>query len=100
MFRRPPVARRSRQVRAALAASLTAALVLLAQSLTATTPAQAAGPLISQGKPVLASSVEGAGTPAAAAVDGDPGTRWSSTFADPQWIRVDLGATAAIDQVR
>ncbi|WP_344410190.1 discoidin domain-containing protein, partial [Catellatospora methionotrophica] len=59
-----------------------------------------AGPLISQGKAVLASSAEGAGTPATAAVDGDPGTRWSSVFSDPQWIRVDLGATAAIDQVK
>ncbi|GAA1652051.1 discoidin domain-containing protein [Catellatospora bangladeshensis] len=96
----PPVARRARFRRAALAASVTAALVLLAQSLVANTPAQAAGPLISQGKPVTASSTEGAGTPASAAVDGDPGTRWSSTFSDPQWIRVDLGATAAIDQVR
>ncbi len=96
----PPVVRRSRFSRAALAASVLATLVLLAQSLVANTPAQAAGPLISQGKPVTASSTEGAGTPAAAAVDGDPGTRWSSTFSDPQWIRVDLGATAAIDQVR
>lgn len=28
------------------------------------------------------------------AVDGDPGTHWSSAFADPQWIQVDLGASA------
>src|SRR5205814_1701483 len=46
-----------------------------------------------------ASSVEGAGTPASAAVDGDPGTRWSSVFSDPQWLQVDLGATASVDQV-
>ncbi|MFC7761359.1 discoidin domain-containing protein [Catellatospora bangladeshensis] len=64
------------------------------------TPRRRPPALISQGKPVTASSTEGAGTPASAAVDGDPGTRWSSTFSDPQWIRVDLGATAAIDQVR
>ena len=63
------------------------------------TTAHAAGPLISQGKPVTASSVENAGTPAANAVDGNAGTRWSSAFADPQWIQVDLGATYAIDQV-
>jgi len=62
-------------------------------------PAGAAGPLLSQGRPVLASSQENAGTPASAAVDGNAGTRWSSAFSDPQWIRVDLGATAAIDQV-
>ena len=66
-------------------------------SLVAVTPllpaAHAAGPLISQGKPVTASSVENAGTPAAAnAVDGNAGTRWASAFADPQWIQVDLGA--------
>ena len=36
---------------------------------------------------------------AAQAVDGNPGTRWSSTFSDPQWIQVDLGATATITQV-
>jgi hypothetical protein len=62
-------------------------------------PASAAGPLISQGRPALASSQESAATPASAAVDGNTGTRWSSQFSDPQWIRVDLGATAAIDQV-
>src|SRR5690606_413710 len=37
--------------------------------------------------------------PASAAVDGDPGTRWSSAFSDPQWIRVDLGASADICRV-
>jgi hypothetical protein len=34
------------------------------------------------------------------AVDGDPETRWSSAFRDPQWITVDLGATVAISRVR
>ena len=28
-----------------------------------------------------------------------PGTRWSSAFSDPQWIQVDLGQTATVDQV-
>ncbi|HZM77278.1 MAG TPA: discoidin domain-containing protein [Candidatus Limnocylindrales bacterium] len=73
--------------------------VLVAGLLNASPAAQAAGPLISQGKPATASSVENAGTPASAAVDGNAGTRWSSVFADPQWIQIDLGATAAIDQV-
>ena len=45
-----------------------------------------------QGRPASASSTENAGTPAAAAFDGDAGTRWSSQAADPQWVRVDLGA--------
>ncbi|GAA4926508.1 beta-glucanase (GH16 family) [Nonomuraea thailandensis] len=63
-------------------------------------PAHAADPLLSQGRPVTASSTESAAAfPASAAVDGDPGTRWSSAFSDPQWIQVDLGATAAISQV-
>nr|BFE76942.1 hypothetical protein GCM10020092_102430 [Actinoplanes digitatis] len=37
--------------------------------------------------------------PATAAVDGDAGTRWSSAFADPQWLQVDLGADSAITRV-
>ncbi|MEU0744686.1 discoidin domain-containing protein [Streptomyces sp. NPDC006134] len=61
-------------------------------------PAHAADPLLSQGRPVTVSSTENpfAG---ANAVDGDPGTRWSSAFADPQWIQVDLGASARISEV-
>jgi F5/8 type C domain len=34
------------------------------------------------------------------AVDGDPETRWSSAFADPQWITIDLGAKVDITRVR
>lgn len=34
------------------------------------------------------------------AVDGDPATRWSSAFRDPQWITVDLGAPAEITRVQ
>src|SRR6202000_2372007 len=29
------------------------------------------------------------------ATDGNTGTRWSSAFSDPQWLEVDLGATAS-----
>ncbi|MDX6207310.1 MAG: hypothetical protein QOF39_3367, partial [Frankiales bacterium] len=61
--------------------------------------ARAADPLISQGKTTTASSVENAGTPAASGTDGNTGTRWSSAFSDPQWLEVDLGATANITQV-
>ena len=64
-----------------------------------TTAAQAASTLLSQGQPTTASSTENAGTPAADATDGNTGTRWSSAFSDPQWIQVDLGATANITQV-
>ncbi|MEU3641905.1 discoidin domain-containing protein [Lentzea sp. NPDC034063] len=59
----------------------------------------AAPSLLSQGKPATASSTEGGGTPASAAVDGDPGTRWSSAWSDPQWLRVDLGATSTVTRV-
>lgn len=41
-------------------------------------------------KPVTTSSVENAGTPGSFAVDGDGGSRWASSFSDPQWIYVDL----------
>jgi len=83
------------------ATALLALTALLLTGLTVNTAprADAAGPLLSQGKPALASSTEIASTPASAAVDGNTGTRWSSAFSDPQWIRVDLGATATIDQV-
>ena len=33
-------------------------------------------------------------------MDGSATTRWSSTFSDPQWIRVDLGAPTAIGRVK
>ena len=46
-----------------------------------------------------ASSAENSGTPAAAAVDGNTGTRWSSAFSDPQWLEVDLGSSQSICQV-
>jgi hypothetical protein len=82
-----------------MSAVLGATLLALIPFLAATPPARAADPLISQGRPATASSVEGAGTPASAAVDGNPGTRWSSQFSDPQWIQVDLGQTATVTQV-
>lgn len=77
---------------------LLAALLVLATAVSVH-PAGAAPTLLSQGKPVTASSTENAGTPASAAVDGDTGTRWSSAAEDPQWIQVDLGATATVSQV-
>jgi beta-glucosidase len=51
------------------------------------------------GKPATASSVESSLFPAGNAVDGNPSTRWSSLFSDPQWIQVDLGSVQAIDRV-
>jgi len=62
-------------------------------------PAGGRATLLSQGRPVTASSTENGSTVAANAVDGDAGTRWSSAFSDPQWIRVDLGAPRAVLRV-
>ncbi len=50
-------------------------------------------------RPATASSLENSGFPASNAVDGNTGTRWSSQFADPQWIQIDLGSTQSICQV-
>src|SRR5215467_9063011 len=86
----------STRIRHVLAAAL---MVVGTATALSPTPAAAAPSLISQGKPVTASTIENAGTPASAAVDGNAGTRWSSAFSDPQWLQVDLGATATIDQV-
>jgi beta-glucanase (GH16 family) len=57
------------------------------------------GTLLSQGKTATASSAENTSFVAANAVDGNPGTRWSSGFADPQWLQVDLGASHPVSQV-
>ncbi|QFZ21417.1 discoidin domain-containing protein [Saccharothrix syringae] len=78
---------------------LLALLTALTAGQLAATRAEAESTLLSQGKPTTASSTENAGTPASAATDGSTTTRWSSAFSDPQWLQVDLGATAAIDRV-
>jgi glucosylceramidase len=55
---------------------------------------------IALNKPATSSSNESAGTTPNLAVDGNlTSTRWSSTFSDPQWIQVDLGATQNICRV-
>ncbi|MEU3224350.1 discoidin domain-containing protein [Streptomyces sp. NPDC006976] len=87
---------RRRSLILALVVTVLASLVL---ALNGNTPAKAAGTLLSQGRTATSSSVENAGTPASAAVDGDAGTRWSSAAADPQWIQVDLGAASSISQI-
>ncbi|GID27339.1 discoidin domain-containing protein [Paractinoplanes brasiliensis] len=82
-----------------LAIPLTTALVAAGLAVTAHSSAYAADTLLSQGKPTTSSSNETADTVAANATDGNDGTRWSSQFSDPQWLRVDLGATATISSV-
>ncbi|WP_328892479.1 discoidin domain-containing protein [Streptomyces sp. NBC_00236] len=96
LFRRPaPSAGRRRAGVLTAVAGLVVSLLAFVPS----SPASAAPSLLSQGKAVTASSQENAGTPATSAVDGDNGTRWSSAFSDPQWIKVDLGSTASVSQI-
>jgi hypothetical protein len=58
--------------------------------------------LLSQGRPATASSLESSSFPAGAAFDGNlTGTRWASREGvDPQWLQVDLGATASVSHVK
>ncbi|TDO32720.1 discoidin domain-containing protein [Paractinoplanes brasiliensis] len=93
----PSVPTRRRRGTVVLSALLAAAVGTTVAAVA--TSASAAEIPVSHGKPATASSVESAAFPASAAVDGDAGTRWSSTFADPQWLRVDLGSTQSISQV-
>ena len=88
------MARRRQLTIAAVAAAILGTYLTVAA-----TSASAADGLLSQGKPATASSSESAAFPASNAVDGNGGTRWSSAFSDPQWLQVDLGATATISSV-
>lgn len=54
---------------------------------------------IALGKPAVASTTETTALIAGNAVDGNGTTRWSSQFADPQWIYVNLGKTYSINRV-
>jgi len=56
-------------------------------------------PNLALNRPVTVSSDDGV-HPAAAAVDGDAGTRWSSRNSDDQWISIDLGDSQPINKVR
>ncbi|MEV0187986.1 discoidin domain-containing protein [Kitasatospora purpeofusca] len=79
------------------------ALAAPATSATVTAPVPAAAECgaadAARGRPATASSTENAGLSAANAVDGDAGTRWSSAFADPQWLQVDLGSVRQLCRV-
>jgi len=46
-----------------------------------------------------ASSVDDPSNAPANAVDGNPRTRWSSAYADDQWIQLDLGQVVSFDRV-
>ncbi|WP_329599725.1 discoidin domain-containing protein [Streptomyces pseudovenezuelae] len=88
---------RLRSLGVALAA--TAALITLPLTQLPAAAAANADTNLSQGRTATSSTIENAGTPASAAVDGNTGTRWSSAASDDQWLQVDLGATASISQV-
>jgi hypothetical protein len=88
-----------RRSRSRVLVTLAAGFALTAALLAGTAHSAEAATLLSQGKTATASSVENATFPASAAVDGNTGTRWSSAFSDPQWLEVDLGASASISQV-
>ncbi|MBA9043345.1 MULTISPECIES: discoidin domain-containing protein [Streptomyces] len=84
------------------AASVLAVGALLASLITAAfaPSAHAADTLLSQGQTATASSQEGEGYSAAAAVDGDlTGTRWASQWNDQQWLQVDLGQESVLSRV-
>lgn len=55
---------------------------------------------LARGKPTVASSVHVPELAAANATDGQATTRWGSDYADPQWLRVDLGARTAIGTIK
>ncbi|WP_433043987.1 discoidin domain-containing protein [Dactylosporangium sp. CS-033363] len=95
-----PLDRRpSKHRRGLLVSALSVAVLLAGYAAVTIGSANAASTLLSQGKTTTASSTENAGTPASAATDGNTATRWSSAFSDPQWLQVDLGQSATIDQV-
>ena len=57
--------------------------------------------LLSQRRPVAASSVRSPDYPASHAVDGYASSRWTSeSGAGTQWLRIDLGAAQTVDRVR
>ncbi|MEU8655654.1 CARDB domain-containing protein [Actinoplanes philippinensis] len=88
-----PISLSRRLVSVALAAALT---VL---GLAPVAAHAAGGPNLAIGKAVSASGALGA-QPASAVNDGNPNSYWESpNNVFPQWIQVDLGSAAAIDQV-
>ncbi|WP_326848312.1 DUF4855 domain-containing protein [Paenibacillus alvei] len=57
-------------------------------------------PNLALNKTATASSNETAAYTADKAVDGNPTTRWSSLYSNPQWIYVDLGQQYRVNQVK
>ena len=55
---------------------------------------------LATGKSVTVSSTEVGANVTGNAIDGNYATRWSSLYADPQWITVDLGANYNVNRVK
>lgn len=73
--------------------------VLNRQDLSRPTPAEP-GADLAAGRPVWAKTSENDRLDARWVVDGDNRTRWSSAYADDQWIYVELAAPAVVRTVR
>jgi hypothetical protein len=84
---------------AALVLTPPAAPAVVAAPAALAATAEPAPVLLSRGKPAVSSSLEKPDFPARQAVDGDPATRWSSGFSDPQWLRIDLGRSTVVHRV-
>jgi ribose 5-phosphate isomerase RpiB len=75
------------------------AVILLPAGFAVAAP-RTADVLLSQGKPVVTSTVESSSYAGSKAVDGNTATRWASVEgADPQWLRIDLGQAATVHRV-
>src|SRR5690242_5526268 len=96
-------ARRRHHPAIVIAAVLACLLATYSLTQAKTAPAAAAATCgttnLALNRPTTASSLENSSFPAANATDGNLGTRWSSAFADPQWLEVDLGSAQSICQV-
>jgi hypothetical protein len=51
-------------------------------------------------RPATSSSNENASNTPDKAVDGNHGSRWASSYTDPNWLRVDLGTIVDLDSMR
>ena len=87
----------SRKIKKAVSLFLVLTIALSMVPVFGVQTVSAASPyLLSLNRPAYASSINGNNTPNLA-VDGDDTTRWDSQWGtDPQWLYIDLGATASI----
>ncbi|EWM18545.1 discoidin domain-containing protein [Kutzneria sp. 744] len=77
-----------------------AAALLIPTAVVASAATRAADVLLSQGKPVATSTIEGSSFTGDKAVDGSTTSRWASIEGqDPQWLRIDLGQASTVHRV-